>query len=74
MNLMEAIFATQKDLKKGRYKMEQEVFYLIWDVTQAEISEIGWTKLAEGYVHNGGGFSHHPAGLSNESAQTTKSA
>lgn len=71
MNLMEAIFNNKESAFQKSYVMEQEVIYLIWSVEQAEISEIGWTKLAEGYIHNGGGFSHYAAGLSNNSAQKT---
>ncbi len=70
MNLMEAIFETMAHEFSGDYEIEQRVIYLIWRPSQAEVSEIGLTKLAEGYIHNGGGFSHYPAGLSNESAQT----
>lgn len=70
MNLMEAIFgALSNHFDNEIFRIEQEVIYLIWSVEQAEISEIGWTKLAEGYIHNAGGFSHYPAGLSNASAR-----
>ena len=68
MNIVESICsALQKEF--GRlYRIEQVPVYLIWCPEQAEISEIGLTKLAEGYIHNAGGFSHFPAGLSNHSA------
>ncbi|KAI0610894.1 hypothetical protein TUN205_04829 [Pyrenophora tritici-repentis] len=55
----------------GPYHIEQAVIYLVYKPEQSEISEIGWTKLADGYIHNGGGFSHYPAGLSNASASKT---
>lgn len=74
MNLMDALFTlwgptigTGKN-ERPKYRIEQEVIALIWKVDQAEVSEIGLTKLAEGYIHNAGGFSHFPAGLSNDSA------
>jgi hypothetical protein len=78
MNLMDALF-TLYGLKIGsgqnqrpKYTIEQEVIALIWKVNQAEVSEIGLTKLAEGYIHNAGGFSHFPAGLSNDSAHRVR--
>lgn len=55
----------------GNLSRDKRSIYLIWKVDQAEVSEFGWTKLAEGYIHNAGGFSHYPAGLSNEFAQKT---
>jgi hypothetical protein len=76
MNLWEAIFAILRSeyeplFRNPRpYHLDQTVIYLIWFPKQAEISEIGWTKLAEGYTRNGGGFSHYPAGLSNASANS----
>jgi hypothetical protein len=77
MNLMEAVFA-HLHIENGKngepqYRVEQLVIYLIWTPEQAEISEIGWTKLAEGYTGNGGGFSHYPAGRSNRSAHKVAS-
>ena len=74
MNLMDALFTLwgpkigSGQSERPKYKIEQEVIALIWKVDQAEVSEIGLTKLAEGYIHNAGGFSHFPAGLSNDSA------
>ena len=72
MNLFEAIFEVLASDPKANFPqifLEQHIIYLIWQVEQAEISEIGWTKLAEGYTCNAGGFSHYPAGQSNYSAQ-----
>ncbi|KAL1599585.1 hypothetical protein SLS60_007388 [Paraconiothyrium brasiliense] len=71
MNMFQAILEVlaKKDKKFSKVFLEQHVIYLIWHVEQAEISEIGWTKLAEGYTSNAGGFSHYPAGQSNYSAQ-----
>ena len=71
MNAIEAIFMAFKDEFSGEFSIAQFIIYLIWKTEQAEIAEIGLTKLAEGYIHNGGGFSHYPAGLSNASAQRT---
>lgn len=75
MKLMEAIFwkffphvKGDKGKLEPEFFIDQEVIALIWKVDQAEIAEIGLTRLAEGYIHNGGGFSHYPAGLSNASA------
>lgn len=69
MNLTEAIFASARGEFRSLYFMHQAVICLIWRSEQAEIAEIGLTKLAEGYIHNAGGFSHFPAGLSNHSAK-----
>jgi hypothetical protein len=69
MNLLEAIPIVFEKYFTDRYEIEQEVIYLIWKIDQAEVSEIGWTKLAEGYVHDAGGFSHYPVCLSNDFAQ-----
>lgn len=72
MNLFEAIFEVLASDPRANFPqifLEQHIIYLIWRVEQAEISEIGWTKLAEGYTCNAGGFSHYPAGQSNYSAQ-----
>jgi hypothetical protein len=38
---------------------------------QVEVSEFGWTKLAETYIDSAGGFSLYPTGLSKDSAQKT---
>jgi hypothetical protein len=74
MNLMESIAdVIHHHLNGDFFCIEQAIIYLIWMPEQAEIAEIGWTKLAEGYTGNGGGFSHYPAGRSNYSAQTTHS-
>ncbi|KAH7090843.1 hypothetical protein FB567DRAFT_590215 [Paraphoma chrysanthemicola] len=35
-----------------KFEIEQEVIYLIWKEDQIEVTNIGWTKLAEGYSHN----------------------
>jgi hypothetical protein len=69
MNLMEAVayWALRKKQIQTKYRMEQCVIYLIWQRPQAHLSEIIWTSLGEGYIYNGGGFSHYPAGRSNES-------
>jgi hypothetical protein len=68
MNLAEAIFETQRVHFHTAYGIKQFVIYLIWNDDQAEIAEVGFSKLTESYTHNGGGFSHYPAGLSNHSA------
>jgi hypothetical protein len=78
MNLMDALFTlfgpkiSRGQNQRPKYTIEQEVIALIWKVNQAEVSEISLTKLAEGYIHNAGGFSHFPAGLSNDSAHRVR--
>ncbi|KAF1979400.1 hypothetical protein BU23DRAFT_563584 [Bimuria novae-zelandiae CBS 107.79] len=72
MNMFEAILEVLSRRPKNPFPktfLEQHIIYLIWNVEQAEISEMGWTKLVEGYTRNAGGFSHYPAGQSNYSAK-----
>jgi hypothetical protein len=60
MNLTEAICAALAHEFGTLFAIEQAVIYLIWLPEQTEISEIGFTKLAESYTHNAGGFSNFP--------------
>ncbi|KAF7449344.1 hypothetical protein TUN199_02168 [Pyrenophora tritici-repentis] len=71
MNLTAAIFHATRNAVSKVYKIQKAGIYLIWLPEHAEISEIGLTKLAEGYIHNAGGFSHFTAGLSKHSANRT---
>jgi hypothetical protein len=71
MNILEAIPIVFENYFTDRYEIEQEVIYLIWKIDQAEVSETGWTKLAEGYVHDAGGFNDYTVCLSNDFAQRT---
>ncbi|KAI9747334.1 MAG: hypothetical protein M1835_002145 [Candelina submexicana] len=54
---------------RGGYSIEQFVIFHIFSPHQAVIAEIMFTRLAQGYIKNGGGFSHYLAGRSNHSAQ-----
>lgn len=70
MNLMDAVFAVfsadaNEPLFNRVYHIDQDIVYLVYSPKQSELSKIGWTKMAKGYIHNGGGFSHYPAGMSN---------
>jgi len=68
MNLMEAVSVwAHKNNGMDKYRIDQSVIYLIWSRPQAHLSEIIFSSLGEGYIYNGGGFSHYPAGRSNES-------
>ncbi|KAI4696853.1 uncharacterized protein J4E88_001032 [Alternaria novae-zelandiae] len=60
MNLAEAIAA-----------MNQYIIYISHTASHASLSEIVLTRLAEGYMGNGGGFSRYPASRSAESALKT---
>jgi hypothetical protein len=62
MNLMESIGKVTERAVKDLFQIEQAVIYLMWTPEQAEIAEIGWTRLSDGYIGNGGGFSHYPTG------------
>jgi hypothetical protein len=70
MNLLEAIFQVGGQFS-STFSIEQEIIYLVWNAEQVEVSEFGWTKLAESYIHSAGGFSLYPTGLSKDSAQKT---
>ncbi|KAE9994310.1 hypothetical protein EG327_011412 [Venturia inaequalis] len=50
--------------------MAQYVVYNCWEPVQGILSELLFTRLGHGYIFNGGGFSHYPAGLSNDSVMT----
>jgi hypothetical protein len=68
MNLADSVLNARRADFDCRYTIAQNVIYLIWDASHAEIAEIGSSKPAESYTHNAGGFSHYPAGMSNHSA------
>lgn len=76
MNLVEAIsqhLYNSGDLTR-LYRMKQFVLYNIWESEQAALAEIFFTHVSHGYTDNGGGFSHYPAGLSNQSANSGNTA
>jgi hypothetical protein len=73
MNLMEAVATYLKSRGRfaGRsYRMAQHIIYNLWQPEQGILAEMLFTRIGHGYIYNGGGFSHHPAGLSNESVLT----
>ncbi|MCJ1247196.1 hypothetical protein MMC30_004410 [Trapelia coarctata] len=65
MNLVEAICQV---LWRDKFKMTQFVIFRIFNPPQAVAAEILFTRLAQGYTKDGGGFSHALAGRSNYSA------
>ncbi|KAI4703594.1 hypothetical protein J4E89_010015 [Alternaria sp. Ai002NY15] len=73
MNLAEAIAAVlfANNTLPKLYKMTQYIIYICNTASHASLSEIVLTRLAEGYMGNGGGFSHYPAGRSADSALKT---
>ena len=52
----------------GLFQLQQLVVFTCWRPEQSWLSEIFITRLAQGYVEMGGGFSHYPAGFSNGNA------
>jgi len=73
LNLASAIAAvlfTHTTLPK-LYKMTQYIIYICHTASHASLSEIVLTRLAEGYMGNGGGFSRYPAARSAGSALKT---
>ncbi|KAI4673818.1 uncharacterized protein J4E84_010890 [Alternaria hordeiaustralica] len=73
MNLAEAIAAVlfANNTLPKLYKMTQYIIYICHTASHASLSEIVLTRLAEGYMGNGGGFSHYPAARSANSALKT---
>ena len=65
MNLAEACF---EFAYPGMFKLQQFVVVSCWRPEQLWLSEMFVTRLAQGYVEGGGGFSHYPAGFSNGQA------
>lgn len=66
MNLVEAIFRN----RKGNLTMKQFVVLELVDVTHAMYAEILYTRFGLGYTKQGGGFSHHQAGINHRGATT----
>jgi hypothetical protein len=73
MNLAEAVAVVLHNEGKisKPYKMAQFIIFICLEQSHGALSEIVLTRLAEGYKGNGGGFSHYPAGRSNDSALKT---
>ncbi|MCJ1401133.1 hypothetical protein MMC11_004345 [Xylographa trunciseda] len=70
MNLAEAIC---KVLYKNKYRIMQFVIFHIFNKSQAAAAEVIFTRLAQGHIHDGGGFRHALAGRSNHSALSIRS-
>ncbi|KAL9043021.1 MAG: hypothetical protein Q9180_000170 [Flavoplaca navasiana] len=62
MNLAQALF---EDQYPKNFCLKQHVIYHCWSADQPWPSEVLLTRLGQGYISGGTGFSHHPAGLSN---------
>ncbi|KAL8923389.1 MAG: hypothetical protein Q9208_004659 [Pyrenodesmia sp. 3 TL-2023] len=62
MNLAEALFQYEYP---GRFCLMQHILFSCWRKDQPWPSEILFTRLAQAYTTNGGGFSHWGAGFSN---------
>jgi hypothetical protein len=68
MNLCEAVcgmMGIRRKLSKD-YKMHQYVIYYCCEPAQGILAELFFTRVGHGYIMKGGGFSHYPAGLSND--------
>ena len=65
MNLAEAVFAMKYS---GSFRLQQTIVFACYRSIQTWLSEIVITQLAQGYVDEGAGFSHEPAGRSNTSS------
>jgi hypothetical protein len=56
---------------KKLYEMKQFIIFICHAQSHDALSGIVLTRPAEGYMGNGGGFTHDPAGRSNDSALKT---
>lgn len=65
MNLAQACFEYEYP---GMFQLQQLVVFTCWRPEQCWLSEMFITRLAQGYVETGGGFSHYRAGFSNGTA------
>jgi vacuolar-type H+-ATPase subunit H len=70
MNLTEAIFGAHRAEFGETFSIHQHVICLIWDSKQPEIAEIGFSKLAESFTDNAGGFGHYTMGLNTHRSTT----
>lgn len=71
MNLAQALFEYRYP---GMFHLHQHVIYHCWREFQPWYAEILLSRLAQGYIDNAGGFSHHNAGMSNSSSFRKRSA
>ncbi|KAI4194990.1 MAG: hypothetical protein LQ346_003569 [Caloplaca aetnensis] len=71
MNLAHALFEYKYP---GMFRLHQHIIYHCWREVQPWYAEVLLTRLAQGYIDNAGGFSHHNAGLSNSSSFRKRSA
>ncbi|KAL8927701.1 MAG: hypothetical protein Q9208_002116 [Pyrenodesmia sp. 3 TL-2023] len=71
MNLAQALFEYSYP---GMFHLHQHVIYHCWREFQPWYAEILLSRLAQGYIDNAGGFSHHNAGMSNGSSFRKRSA
>jgi hypothetical protein len=65
MNLSQSAFQI---LFPGRFTLQQQIIYHCWRSSQPWLAEIAFTQICQGYTQRAGGFSHYPAGYSNDSA------
>ncbi|CAK4031458.1 Hypothetical predicted protein [Lecanosticta acicola] len=61
--LMGLVRAASSQLFEGKRKNTQMVIFLIGKTSHAGFAEVLFTRLVQGYVVNGTGFSHYPAGI-----------
>jgi hypothetical protein len=73
MTLVEAVSIWAKDQGElgfdKDFRIPQFIIYNCWQVEQGVIAEIVLSRLCHAYIYNGGGFSHYPAGLSNDTCR-----
>lgn len=71
MNLTEAILRVELELQNVaiRYTIKQYVLYHCCHSEQCRVGEVLWTRICNGYLDNGGGFSHHIPGQNNASGR-----
>ncbi|KAF2489597.1 hypothetical protein BU16DRAFT_442725, partial [Lophium mytilinum] len=52
---------------EDKYRMRQQIIYYIWNANHGFVAESLFTMIGRGYIYDGFGFSHHPAGQNNPS-------
>jgi hypothetical protein len=74
MNLWEAVCKVLygQDVLQSSFRIHQYVIFTCYIPSHAILGETFFTRLAHGYIYNGGGFSHYHAGLSNESVKDSE--
>ncbi|KAI9651570.1 MAG: hypothetical protein M1831_000747 [Alyxoria varia] len=64
--LLNLVHATFGILFGGRYILHEYVVFVLWQMHQAELAEVTFTRLCQAYTDDGGGCVNFPPGRSNK--------